>query len=261
MIELTGISVEEFAHPEEKSALETIKKIKYLERLLNWAADGETQVVLKTDILGNCFRITKTDMPGLYKSVQEVCRILDYGPIPQLYMCRSEKFDIRIFAGQTPLLVFPDFVIREFDEGMLRFQIGRAVTALKARTNQLKMAATAVLTITGFIPVAGEAMVPVLANWSRKAGLTEDRGGLLACQDMDAALRALMRVAGLPKKYIDTACLPEYMKTYTPFGKLSGMSRYLQTAVRMEAWNNDRIMELYKWYFSGMYDDILEEFE
>lgn len=261
MIELTGISVEEFAHPEEKSALEAIRKIKYLEKLLNWAADEETQVFLKTEILGNCFRITPADMPKLYKSVQEVCKVLDYERTPQLYMFRSEKFDIRIYAGQVPLLVFPDFVIREFDDEMLCFQIGRAVTALKAQTNQLKMAAAAVLTISGFIPFAGEAVVPILANWSRKAAFTEDRGGLLACQDIDVALRALMRIAGLPTKYIDTSCVTEYMKTYKPFGKLSGMSQYVQTAVRMEAWNNERIVELYKWYYSGSYDDILEEYE
>lgn len=261
MIELMGISVEEFAHPEETAALNALRKAKSLERLLNWIAKESTQLILKTEILGNYFGITPKDMPQLYGLVREVCKTLDYEPVPRLYLSRNEKLKIQIFAGESPLLLFPDFIIHDFSEEMLRFQIGCAVTALKAQTSQLKMAAAAAMLISGEIPVIGEVILPVLANWSRKAELTEDRGGLLACQDIHAAIRTLMRTAGLPTQYIDTSCLPEYMKACQPAGKLSAASRYLQTAFRMEAWNNDRIIKLYQWYHLGQYDDILEEYE
>lgn len=261
MIDLTGISVEEFAHPEEKTALAVLKKVKPVEKLLNWIASEETRVLLRTQILGNYFGITETDYSSLYNLVREVCQVLDYEQVPRLYMYRSTDFDIKVFAGKEPLLVFPDFIIHDYDEEMLRFEVGCAITALKSKTNQLKMAAMAVGSITSMLPMVGEAVIPVLANWSRKATFTEDRGGLLACQDIDVAIRTLMRVAGLPKKNIDTSRVHEYVKTYTYSGTLADMSQYMQTIVRMKPWNNDRIVELYKWYHSGHYDDILEEYE
>lgn len=260
MIELTGIKVEEFAHPQEKAALKALKKIKHLERLLNWIANVNTQIALKTEILGNYFGITPKDMPWLYDMVGDVCRVLDYDCLPRIYMHRSEEFRVKVMAGQEPLLLFPDFIIREFDEGMLRFETGRAVTALKARTRQLKMAAMAVNMASGAMPFAGEAVVPALAGWSRKAALTEDRGGLLACQDMNGAMKALMSMAGLPVKDLDGVSPTKYIKIYELSGKISGASQYLNTLVRMEPWLNDRIVELYGWERSGEYDDILEDY-
>lgn len=261
MVELTGISVEEFAHPEETAALKSLKKVKYAECLLDWIAKESTMLMLQTKVLGNYFRVMPQNMPGLYQAVEEVCHILDYVPMPQIYIFRSNKLSIEVFGGDEPLLVFPDFMVNDFDEGMLSFKIGCAVTALKAKTVQLKMASMAVEVFSGTVPFVREAVIPVLANWSRKAGLTECRGGLLACQDMGAAMRALMRIAGLPVQYIDTACLPEYIRNYQSSGSLPRMAQYLQTVFRMDAWNNDCIVELYKWYHSGQYDDILEGFE
>lgn len=261
MVEFTGISVEDFAHPAEKAALAALRKVKFVEKFFDWIASEETRLMLRIEVLGNYFGIAEKDYPSIYILVREVCRVLDYDEIPKLYMYRSTDFDIKIFEGKEPLLVFPDFIVYDYDEDMLRFEIGRAITVLKAQTNQLKMAVMAVGNISSAIPVLGEAIVPVLANWSRKATFTEDRGGLLACQDVNVAFKALMRVAGLPTKYIDTTRVHEYIKTYTHSGTLSDMSQCAQTIVRMKPWNNDRIVELYKWHHSGQYDDILEEYE
>lgn len=261
MIKLNGITVESFAHPEEKKALEALQKVKIVEKALNWIANEETRIVLKTEIMGNYVGIMPKDTPKLYGLVEEVCDILDFHPVPQLYTHRSVDFDIKIFAAKHPMLVIPDFILNDFDEEMLRFEIGCAITALKAKTDQLKMLASATDMITDTIPVIGEALVPVLANWSRKASYTEDRGGLLACQSYEAAMRTLIRITGLPVEYINADYINEYVKQYKPTMNLAGMSQYAQTVVRMKAWNNDRIVELYKWYHSGAYDDILEDYE
>jgi len=260
LVELTGIVVEDFAHPQEKAALETMGKINHLERVLDWVANVNTQIALQTEILGSYFEITKEDMPWLYGIVRDVCRILDYGPQPRIYIHRSEGFRVNMLAGEEPLLVFPDFIVRGFDEGMLRFETGRAVTALKARTRQLKMAAIAVGTVSGAVPFAGEAMMLALSGWSRKAALTEDRGGLLACQNVGAAMKALMCASGLPMKHLDGVSPAGYIRAYEPSSRISGASQYLNTLVRMEPWNNDRIVELYSWERSGAYDDLLEEY-
>ena len=94
MVELKGITVESFAHPEEKKALDALKKVKFMDKALNWIADKETQIILKTDILGNYIGIMPKDTPKLYGMVKEVCEILDFHPVPQLYTHRSVEFSI-----------------------------------------------------------------------------------------------------------------------------------------------------------------------
>jgi hypothetical protein len=38
-----------------------------------------------------------------------------------------------------------------------------------------------------------------LVNWLRMADYTADRAGLLACQDVNSAMTAMAKIAGLPK--------------------------------------------------------------
>ena len=263
MTTLEGIRVETFAHPEERKALQALEDAKLVKKALDWLADKKNQIKLKTAILGKCVSVAPGDMPELYKIVKEVCETLDYDPLPRIYTYHSPEFGIGIYAGDQAILIIPDFLLGEFDEQMLKFQIGRAVTALKADTCQMYMLARAVLGASLFIPIPGvrDITVAMIAEWMRKNGLTQDRGGLLACQDMDVAARVLMRMAGMPLKFLDSSCIVEYLKIYQDKPVLSAVGQLQQTIRREECWNNDRIVNLYKWYISGEYDDLIEEYE
>ena len=99
MVTLKGIVVEDFAHPEEEKTLRVLKKTPMLGKALHWLSSEETRIVLKSQILGKYFRITEKDMPRLYKIVKEVCKVLDYKTIPQLYMFRSMEISTFIYIA------------------------------------------------------------------------------------------------------------------------------------------------------------------
>lgn len=261
MLELTGLQVEAFIHPDERAAWNALMKASWLKKLLDWLGSYQAKLELKTDLLGNAFGVSREDTPELYGLIETACRVLDYPRIPHVYVRRSSSQDICVYYGDAPLLIYPDFILNDYDSGMLLFETGRAVTMLKSDNAQLRTALWAAASVLGSIPVAGAAALPVLAGWLRKADLTEDRGGLLACQDMDTAARTLMRRCGLPTRFMSPAVLPEYLRTCRALSGLSGVSQAAQTLCRTSAWNNDRVAELYKWYASGAYDDLREEFE
>lgn len=258
---LKSIRVEDFAHPEEKAALAALDKAKWLRLALDWIANQQNLYILKTQVLGNCIGITEEDMPKLYRLAEEVCETLDYPTVPRLYIYRNSSFKLGVYAGTPPLIVIPDFVVNELEHEMLRFQMGRAVTALKADTCQLKMLATALKGAAFLIPGIGDAAMALLADWARKADLTEDRGGLLACQNVETAERTLMRMAGMPLQYLDSSRIVPYIQACQKNPKLAMASQCVRTIARMENWNNARIIELYQWYCSGQYDDLIEEYE
>jgi len=261
MIELTGLQVSSFLHPEERAAWEAVSKAAWLRKIMDWVGTTRARLEVKTNLLGNAFGVTKEDMPQLFHMICSVCEVLDYPVIPQVYVHRSSEIDIKIYYGDAPVLIYPDFILHDYDAGMLRFYTGRAITFLKSNNAQFRAAVCAIIPLVGSVPVAGAAALPVLTNWLRKADYTEDRGGLLACQSIQDAGKALMRRCGLPTQLIDPARLPSYLKTCKASGSLTAVSQAAQTMYRTSAWNNDRITELYKWYASGAYDDLLEEFE
>ena len=214
MVSLTGLATESFQHPEEKAALDTLNKAKWLKDLLQWAAKTEAKYHLRINALGNCYPITSADMPELYRLTGEVCGTLDYAPVPQLFVYRAYTFDVDIYAGEPDVIIIPDLVINEFTPDMLRFKLGRCITALKSQEAKLSLAVTTISQTVDGIPIAGDIALPPLADWSRKAKFTQDRGGLLACQDAGAAYRVLLREAGMPQRYLNAAAVPQYIRTY-----------------------------------------------
>lgn len=261
MVSLTGLATETFQHPEEKVALDTLNKAKWLKELIQWSAKMEAKYHLRTNALGNCYPITPADMPELYRLTGEVCQTLDYAPVPRLFLYRACTFNVDIFDGEPDVIMIPDYVLNEFTAEMMRFKLGRCVTALKSQEAKLSLAVTAISQTVEEIPVAGDIALPLLADWSRKAKFTQDRGGLLACQDADAAYRVLLREAGMPRLYLDTSAIPQYIRTYQSGAALVHTVQYARTIKKMSPWKNDRIVELSNWIQSGQYDDIIEEYE
>ena len=234
MVTLTGLKVESFCHPDDMTAQKMLNKAKWLAKVLEWSARQETQLTLQLKMLGNAFAVTAAEMPELYGLLEEVCHTLDYAPVPRLFLQREATLDIYVYAGDNASLAVATYALEQLDEKMLRFKLGRAVTALKARTRQLSLAAEAVVKTVGIIPVAREIVVPPLANWYRQSRLTMDRGGLLACQDTDAAYGTLMREMGIPAALCDPKAVPECIQAYQSGAKLTNAAQYAKTIMRMD---------------------------
>ena len=91
---------------------------------------------------------------------------------------------------------------------------------------------------------------------------TADRAGLLVCQDLEAALGAIMKMAGLPKRYFNTSDPHVFAKQAKEF-----MTKYGDTTEKIirnisilddtHPWTVMRAYELIKWVENGDYDKIL----
>lgn len=258
---LTGVEVETFAHPNDTKLMKEMEK-KGINKLLQWLSSKQVKYTMEMKLMGRYVRLSREDMPELYALLEDVCRILDAPQVPRVFMHRSPLFDWEVYYGDEPVIILTDYVLNEFDEGMLRFHLGTAVTALKAKTCQLRVASTSAAGMISFVPLIGTALAPMLLGWARAATLTEDRGGLLACQDEQAAWRYMLRLAGLPLHLIDERVVHDYIAEYEANksrNPLANASQNLQTlAQRAKPWQNERLIALYDWYRSGAYDDILE---
>lgn len=103
-----------------------------------------------------------------------------------------------------------------------------------------------------------------LLNWSRMSELTADRAGLLACQDPEVAANALIKIAGLPRKYYSSNLVKDFIQQAKEFESysfeaLDQIAKVVSVSSRSHPWTVMRVAELFKWVESGEYSRIVEK--
>lgn len=257
---LTNLRGEDFAHPDDLAAIKTMTKLKIFDKALSYIEDKSNQLYIRMNTLGNCVRITEENDPRIFRILRDVCDILDYDTVPELYSTRKYELDIEPSGVDKPVLVVPDYVLANFDDSLLYFTFGRAITRLKSGYLKFYIAANMLITMTAPIEFASDAVKMTLANWMRKSQLTADRGGLLACQSIRTAMVFLMNKAGMPIQEAKKVNIPDYISASRVDTNLAKIGKGLQTLTNCTGWANDRISELFLWHAKGHYDDLLEKY-
>lgn len=134
MVKFKGLDVNEFAHPDGAISDDLTNS-----KILEFLATSPTQIAMATQLLRSYIHVSEKDLPRVYNLLKEVCETLDYPKMPEIYMNRSEEFDWKIYLDDTPIIVLTDFAINNFDDEMLKFHLGCAVTSLKANSRQLRI--------------------------------------------------------------------------------------------------------------------------
>lgn len=258
--QLVGLQVEKFAHPDDQAAMRSLKKLKAVDKAASYLEDLGDNLYYRMSMLGNCVRIMPENDPRVYQILRDVCKILDYDTVPEIYSTRSYALDIQPSGVKKPILLVPDFVLNNYDDSLLYFNFGRAVTRLKSGSLKLYIAAQTLMIATSSVDWISEPVKLGFANWMRKSELTADRGGLLACQNIQTAMVFLMNKAGAALADAKRVPYLDYIEAYKIDNQLAAVGKSLQTLTNCTGWANDRIMELFTWYASGRYDDLLEEF-
>ena len=258
---LYGLRVRDFAHPDDLAAMNALKKSSALNKLISFVEDKSTRMLIQTQTLGSCVRISAHSNERLYRVVRDTCDVLGYNQMPEIYTYRCYKTDVIPHGVNSPVLVVPDFAVNAFDDALLQFSVGRAVTRLMSEHLKLYIAANAINRLTNYgSGIVSDAVKVPLANWMRKSELTADRGGLLASQDFHSAMKFLMIKAGMPFSQVENVDERDYIDTCMSNSKLVNASKKLQTLNNYQGWANDRVIELYLWYAKGAYDELLDEY-
>ena len=260
MSHLKGIQVDSYIHPDEKKAWKLITGAVWLKAFLSWAGSIETRIILKAELLGSAVEASEEKMPELYKNMYKACEVLDYDKKPRIFIVHSSALRTRIFYDDTPLIIVPDYMLGAYDSDMMLFEMGRCVTHLKKEQCQTEMLLLNSVPLLSRIPGVGSIAVPIVCSWIRKAELTADRGGLLACQEQWTAEKTLMRNAGVPAELISRDILPEYHNKVKDISFITGLAQGLKQLNKLHNLNNDRILEIARWYSSGEYSSILKKY-
>ena len=264
---LTHLSPTEVMHPEERSSLiSIIQMIPGGESALKGIGELYGKWVA-VDYIGNGVVVTENSMPEFYRQLHEVCRIVGVKDIPELatewaylissYTVGGSKLRIVLSSGAIDLLT------KEEQLFLIGQEIGHIVAGHLPYHMLLELLYTPALDDPTLSTIAGIVKMPLL-DWYRKSHYTADRVSLLCCQDIDVALRTMMKMAGLPKKYYEQTDPKVFLLQAREFASLSNngwannmMTNFLLRSASLP-WMVDRAKVLMEWYESGEYQAILD---
>ena len=116
------------------------------------------------------------------------------------------------------------------------------------------------------IPLVSSMTTPIyyaLMYWIRMSEFTADRAGLLACQNIDAAISAIIKMSGLPIKYFEKMDKAAFIKQANEFkDSFSGFTdkaiKTITIASSSHPWTVLRAAELISWYESDNYKQLID---
>lgn len=263
---LIGLQTDTYEHPFDREALSYLKKLKGFDKVmsffLNW-----TQV--KWDVValqGSNFQVTSESCPELFKIAKDVQKTLDVDLMPLLYI----EWDYSIngyttgWEGST-LMVLNSGTVDLLNDSQLRYIVGHEFGHIKSGHVIYHALARVFGQFMSMVPGLGKLGLPIyyaLQYWSRMSELSADRAGLLATQNIDACIEAMMKMAGVPLKEHDKLAKETFLRQARNFSEsmnnLGGKAiKTAMIAGSSHPWMVMRASELLKWYESGEYENVL----
>ena len=201
-IRLPGISSRAYEHPADRSALVALRKLTGFDTILKNIAGLFNDRAMRLLFLASSVRASEQQFPDLYQAMLDGCYILDLPRVPELYITQTPLVNAMALGMDKPFIVLNSGIVELMDPEEIRFVIGHELGhVLSGHAVYNTMLYNLILlaqrlALVPFAWVGLKAVIWGLEEWHRKAEMSCDRAGLLATQDVDAARRSLMKLAG-----------------------------------------------------------------
>jgi len=197
---LYDIDPRSWEHPADKAALSALRRLKGLDELVATLVSVTTERSLKLMQLASSVKVTERQFPRIHQLMNEVVDTFDWPYRPEVFVTQSPFFNAGVLGVKEPFIVVNSSLLRSFDEvevkAILAHELGHIMSGHSLYKTLIWMLTNISLNL---LPMAQILVMPILAalsEWNRKSELTADRAEILAVQDEEPSLNALMRMAG-----------------------------------------------------------------
>ena len=146
----------------------------------------------QSSLKGSGVRISEKQMADIHRSISEAGENICFSP-PEVYLVQSRELNAYALGmfGKDAIILNSE-TIDAMEDKELQFIIGHELTHIKCGHTFWKIIGTKNPVFRFWVL---RMILPLFMKWwSRQAEFTADRGGLLACRDLDAAVAALAKL-------------------------------------------------------------------
>jgi Zn-dependent protease with chaperone function len=264
-VALTGISSRAWEHPADRGALTALRELKGFDEVLKVIAGVWNERAWRLQFLGGAIKVDHRQYPRVHRIYAEAATSLDVTELPELFVQNDRTLNAMAVGMKQPFIVVNTGMLEMADDDELRCLLGHELGHVLSGHAVYR---TMIIILTNFMlrlawfPIGAMVLYGIIAalyEWWRKAELSADRAGLLACQDPAASLRLAMKLAGGGDlTEVDTTAFLEQAAEYERSGDLrDSILKILLVAFRSHPMPVARAAEIRRWVDSGSYQRIL----
>ena len=262
---LTGLSHEQYEHPFDKKALDALSNTPGVDLVGKFITKHLVERMYTVQYTGSHLKVTSDNYPDIYDYLRYAAQVLDVKNVPDLYIEWGYNINACTVGAENPIIVLNSGLIDLCDDDEIMFVIGHELGHVKSNHMLYHMMAQVINYIIDSIPFGNIAAAPLqyaLYYWDRMSEFTADRAGLMACQNKEAAIRAFMKMSGLPIKQFNNMNYQTFLQQAADFKQLDyeGLNKVIKLISIADAthpWTVMRAAELLNWVKKGNFKDIL----
>lgn len=262
---LTGLDHSQYEHPFDQKALAALEGTPGLSAAGKFITKHMVERVYTVQYTGSHLKVTSKNYPNIYEYLHYAAKILDVKKVPELYIEWGYNINACTVGAENPIIVLNSGLIDLCDDDEILFVIGHELGHVKSNHMLYHMMAQVINYIIDAIPFGNIAAAPLqyaLYYWDRMSEFTADRAGLMACQNKEAAIRAFMKMSGMPIKQFKKINYQTFIQQAHDFKQLDyeGLNKLIKLISIADAshpWTVMRAAELLNWINNGDYDRFI----
>ncbi|MFB3893691.1 MAG: M48 family metallopeptidase, partial [Phycisphaerae bacterium] len=259
---IPGLSPGDYEHPLDRKYLDALRGTPGLDTLVRKFFDWGLEPLVKVQYTGSNIKVSEKSLPQVYKALVTACEVLSVATVPDLYVELGFVNGLTIGA-RSPVIVLTSGCFGALSYEELLFVIGHEIGHIKSE-HCLYHTMGAVVPILGDIlgsvtlglgGLVSAGLQVALCNWQRMSEFTADRAGLLCCQNLDAAVTAMMKLAGAPPRFYNQLDPKHFLEQAREFQGLDTGSGKIVKALSVmymnHPWAVMRAKEMDSWVQNG----------
>lgn len=263
---LKGLTPQAFYHPDDLKGLKRLEVVPGIKKFLAETISNLREKFTSIEMYGDGINITKDGYPELYNILTYVAKTLDREKVPDFSMTWAYDISMGTEGAKSPRITALSGAIDLLEDEELSFLIGHEIGHIMAGHKPFhNVLITFYTPLIKMVPNAElwlSILRPMLLQWYRTSDYTADRAGLLACQDINVALRTMIKMSGIPKKFYNKINPDSILKQAIEFERKNqnlaeGLIQNLSINTACVPWTVVRAAKLYQWYKSGAYTEII----
>lgn len=268
-VKLKGISAKDFIHPEDEKGLRRMEAVPGMKKFLAETISDLREKFTSVEMYGDGVNISNDSYGELYSLLEEANAILNNEKIPDFSLTWSYDISVGTEGAKNPRISALSGAIDLLEEDELMFllghELGHLMAGHKPYHNLLITFYTPLMNMVPNAQIWLGLLRPMLLQWYRLSDFTADRAGLLVCQDLNVALRTMIKMSGIPQKYYDSINIKAILKQASRFEQqnkdfANNMVQNLSLNTACAPWMVIRAAKLYNWYKSGEYISLINKY-
>lgn len=267
---LSGVMASDYQHILDREAIDKLEKIPRLKDLTRFFFEKGLDQFYRIQCMGSHYKHDQSKKCREYSILTDACNILGIERIPDLYFQIGFLNASTMGVNETMILLTSDCSnLLMYDE--MQFVIGHELGHIKSKHILYHQMAKAILDIgtfagtftLGISSILTKPLYYALLNWYRKSEFSADRAGLLACQNIEAAIRCMTKLAGFPPENYEDLNIDDFIKQAKEFDDYVNkdyniLIEQINVLDNSHPWLVKRCSELIRWYESGEYKRIID---